>query len=219
MSKKPVVYAFIDSQNLNLGVQSQGWKLDFKKFRLYLKNKYDVEKAYLFIGLVPGNEQLYSYLSSAGYELVFKPTVAYDTGSKKTYKGNVDAELVLHAVARMYSQYTKAIIVTGDGDFRCLVEYLIEKQKLLHVMTPNRSFSKLLRDFLKYIVQIDKLRGSLEYKKSQPVRSVETLGRAGKTSRSSGRSETLGLPKHGDSKILAKQRRNVKHKVSKGTKK
>ena len=69
MNKKPVVYAFIDSQNLNLGVQSHGWKLDFKKFRLYLKNKYSVEEAYLFIGLVPGNEKLYSSLSSAGYKL------------------------------------------------------------------------------------------------------------------------------------------------------
>ena len=53
--KIPKVYAFIDSQNLNLGIRSQGWELDFKKFRLYLKNKYHVEKAYLFIGLVPGN--------------------------------------------------------------------------------------------------------------------------------------------------------------------
>lgn len=57
--KTPIVYAFIDSQNLNLGIRSQGWVLDFKKFRLYLKNKYHVEKAYLFIGMVPGNEQLY----------------------------------------------------------------------------------------------------------------------------------------------------------------
>jgi hypothetical protein len=40
---KPIVYAFIDSQNLNLGTQSAGWKLDFRKFRLYLKNKYGVQ--------------------------------------------------------------------------------------------------------------------------------------------------------------------------------
>ena len=106
--------------------------------------------------------------------------------------------------------------MSGDGDFRCLVEYLIEKRKLLHIMTPNRSFSKLLRDFLKHIVQIDKLRGSLEYKhqrglkqKNQPRRSVETLGRAGKTSRSSGRYETLGLPKHGDTLNVAKKRGKV----------
>lgn len=198
MTKKPIVYAFIDSQNLNLGVQSQGWKLDFKKFRLYLKNKYGVEKAYLFIGLVAGNEQLYTNLSSVGYELIFKPTVTYDIGGKTAHKGNVDAELVLYAAAKTYREYDKAIIVSGDGDFRCLVEYLTKKQKLLHIMTPNHNFSKLLRDYLKYIVQISKLRGSLEYKKRRLIRSVETLGRAGKPSRSSGRYETLGLPKHGD---------------------
>lgn len=209
--QKPVVYAFIDSQNLNLGVQSLGWKMDFKKFRLYLKNKYNVERAYLFIGLVFGNEQLYEHLSAAGYKLVFKPTIAYDVGGKKTHKGNVDAELVLYAVAKKYRSYDQAIIVSGDGDFRCLVEYLIEKQKLLHVLTPTRNFSKLLREYLKFIVQIDKLRRSLEYKqsKNQSVRSVETLGRTGKTSRSSGRFETLGLPKHGDKKIVAKNTKKV----------
>ena len=202
-------YAFIDSQNLNLGVQSQGWKLDFKKFRLYLRNKYNVEKAYLFIGLIPGNEELYAHLSSAGYKLVFKPTVSYDIGGKKTHKGNVDAELVLYAAAKTYDAYDKAIIVSGDGDFKCLIEYLVEREKLLHIMTPNRNFSKQLREYLKYIVQVDKLRGSLEYKKSQPVRSVETLGRAGTSSRSSGRSETLGLPKHGDTSSVAKNRKKV----------
>lgn len=211
MTKKLVVYAFIDSQNLNLGVQSQGWKLDFKKFRLYLKNKYGVEKAYLFIGLVPGNEQLYTMLAGAGYELIFKPTVEYVDGDKKMHKCNVDAELVLYSVAKTYSEYDKAIIVSGDGDFRCLVEYLLDKQKLLHIMTPNHRFSKLLRDFLRYVVQVDKLRKSLEYKKHQPIRSVETLGRAGKTSRSSGRSKTLGLPKHGDRKNIAKNGKKVNH--------
>ena len=41
-------YAFIDSQNLNLGIQLLGWKLDYKKFRIYLKEKYNVTKAYIF---------------------------------------------------------------------------------------------------------------------------------------------------------------------------
>lgn len=86
--KIPKVYAFIDSQNLNLGIRSQGWELDFKKFRLYLKNKYHVEKAYLFIGLVPGNEQLYTRLLEMGYVLVFKPTVEYrEDGKKKHTRG------------------------------------------------------------------------------------------------------------------------------------
>jgi len=43
-------YAFIDSQNLNLGIQKLGWKLDYKKFRVYPKEKYNIQKAYMFIG-------------------------------------------------------------------------------------------------------------------------------------------------------------------------
>ena len=45
-------FAFIDSQNLNLAIRSLGWKLDFKRFRIYLEEKYGVKKAYLFIGFM-----------------------------------------------------------------------------------------------------------------------------------------------------------------------
>ncbi len=75
-------YAFIDSQNLNLGVQSQGWKLDWRKFRQYLRNKYSVEKAYLFIGQVAGNESLYAFLQECNYILIFKPTLFSHSGDK-----------------------------------------------------------------------------------------------------------------------------------------
>ncbi len=68
-------YAFIDAQNLNLGVRSQGWKLDWRKFRQYLRNKYNVMEAYLFIGYKPGNEALYTNLQKMGYLVILKPTM------------------------------------------------------------------------------------------------------------------------------------------------
>lgn len=162
--KTPIVYAFIDSQNLNLGIRSQGWALDFKKFRLYLKNKYHVEKAYLFIGMVPGNEQLYTHLSEMGYSLVFKPTVKYKVDDKYTYKGNVDAELVLYASARCFKEYDKAIIVSGDGDFSCLARYLQGKGKLGGLICPNKRYSSLLREYRNRINIIGGARNQLEYK-------------------------------------------------------
>lgn len=165
--KKPVVYAFIDSQNLNLGTQASGWKLDFGKFRLYLKNKYGVERAYLFIGQLVGNESLYTSLSEMGYILVMKQTTEYTVDEKVTVKGNVDAELVLHAAAIQYEFYDKAIIVTGDGDFQCLVEYLRDQDKLLHIMVPNDRFSKLLRGYTKYIVRMGPMRQKLAIKKTR----------------------------------------------------
>ena len=106
-------YAFIDSQNLNLGIRSQGWKLDWRKFRQYLRNKYNVTKAFIFIGYKPGNEALYTRMQDMGYFLILKPTMELLDG---TVKGNVDAELVLHAMIE-FKNYQKAIIVSGDGDF------------------------------------------------------------------------------------------------------
>ncbi len=163
MDKKTKIYAFIDGQNLNLGVKSQGWILDWRKFRQYIRNKYNVTEAFLFIGYKAGNEALYTSLQQMGYIIILKPTMELPD---KTVKGNVDAELVLHTMIQ-YRNYDKAIIVSGDGDFHCLVEYLDQQSKLLHILTPNRHYSGLLRKFNKYIVRIDLIRGSLELKKTK----------------------------------------------------
>ena len=151
--KKENNYAFIDSQNLNLGVKSQGWNLNFARFRRFLKDKYKVNKAYLFIGYVFDNQALYTELQIAGYICVFKPTLEIKEKGKIKIKGNVDAELVLHTMIE-YKKYDKAIIVSGDGDFHCLIEYLVKQNKLRKVIVPNKRFSSLLKKFSKFIVNI-----------------------------------------------------------------
>ena len=157
MNKTQTIYAFVDSQNLNLGIRGCGWVLDFGRFRVYLADKYKVAKAFLFIGYVPGNEALYTALQKAGYIVIFKPTLEIKHGNKAIIKGNVDAELVLHAMIE-YQNYDKAIIISGDGDFHCLIEYLEEKGKLGHIVIPNlRKYSALLRKFRRYFVYIDRL--------------------------------------------------------------
>ncbi|MBN1916079.1 NYN domain-containing protein [Candidatus Dojkabacteria bacterium] len=161
--KRTKIYAFIDSQNLDLGVKNAGWNLDFKKFRVYLEDKYNVSKAYLFIGHVPGNEKLYTFLQEAGYILIFKPTLEFSKGKRKTVKGNVDAELVLHTMI-LFGEYDKAIIVTGDGDFYCLVEYLEDSDKLVKIITPNHKYSSLLRKYAEYITSVQQFREKVEYR-------------------------------------------------------
>ena len=162
MKNKENNYAFIDSQNLNLGVQSLGWKLDFRKFRIYLKEKYGVSTAYLFLGYIQENQDLYSSLQKAGYILVFKPVFSDENGD---VKGNVDADLVLQAMIE-YSNYDKAIIVSSDGDFYSLVKYLYERKKLKFVVSPYvKTCSKLLKKSAKErIVFMDNLREKLKYK-------------------------------------------------------
>lgn len=169
MTKKTKTYAFIDSQNLNLGTSKnifrygkvvyKGWMLDFRKFRRYLTDKFRVQKAFLCIGYIKQNEKLYRNLRNYGYELIFKPTVKDNQGKPK---GNVDAELVLHAAAIQYYKYDKAVIVSGDGDFYCLHEYLEKQNKLFRIIIPNRhSESSLLNRFQKYKVFLYREKESL----------------------------------------------------------
>ena len=177
-------FAFIDSQNLNLGTQKVGWKIDWQKFLHYLQTKHNVKTAYLFIGYMQENEEMYKQLYDIGYLVVLKPTVELalneqknqnDTHNKSSksfqrqksavkasIKGNVDAELVLYALKEM-PKYREAVIVSGDGDFYCLAEYLEQKNKLQAIMAPNKQYSSLLKPFEKYIIRIDKLRQQLEH--------------------------------------------------------
>src|SRR3989338_11486552 len=155
-------YAFIDGQNLHLGVKDLGWRLDYRRFLIYLRDKYCVSKTYLFIGLVPENQKLYKFLQECGYVLIFKPLLIPKDGKPK---GNVDADLVLNAMIE-YQNYDKAIIVTSDGDFYSLVEYLYSKNKLKFVMSPYvKTCSKLLKKSAKErIIFMDNLREKLKYK-------------------------------------------------------
>jgi uncharacterized LabA/DUF88 family protein len=147
---------------LNLGVQSLGWKLDFKKFRIYLKEKYSIGTAYIFIGFVPQNQDLYLSLQKMGYILILKPTIPDENGK---IKGNVDADLVLQTMLD-YQKYDKAIIVSSDGDFYSLVKHLHDTKKLQFVMSPYvKTCSKLLKKSAKEkIVFMDNLRKKLERK-------------------------------------------------------
>jgi len=166
-------YAFIDSQNVNLAIRSLGWKLDFKRFGVYLKEKYGVSKAFLFVGYIEGNNDLYIKLQEAGFICIFKPTLTYKDG---TTKGNCDAELVLHAMIE-YQNYEKAVIVTGDGDFYCLVQYLLENKKLEAVLIPDRfKFSALLKFkvFRSYLRFMNDLKEKLSLEKKRPHKD-ETL--------------------------------------------
>ena len=118
----------------------------------------------MFIGYIEKNADLYQKLQEFGYVLIFKLVLSTRKENRVIYKGNVDAELVLHTMIQK-ENFDKAIIVSGDGDFYCLIEYLYKKSLLYKVITPNNKFSSLLREFGDNIVDITLLRDKLEYKR------------------------------------------------------
>lgn len=135
MQLKKNNYAYIDGANLHQGIISSGWHLDYKRFRVWLSEKYGVKTAYLFIGLIPKYGDLYKHLQECGYTLVFKQVV-YDHEGRP--KGNCDADLVLQAVCDAYEDKCgKAVIVASDGDYASLVKFLLKHQKCSVVLSPH----------------------------------------------------------------------------------
>lgn len=154
-------YAFIDSQNLNIGTLKTGWQLDYKKFRQYLEDELNVSKAFLFIGYMEEHDSLYKYLEESGYKVVYKKVLEIESDGDTTVKGNVDAEMVLHAALEL-DNYDCAVVVTGDGDFYALIEYLEKVDKLEKIVVPNHYYSSLFQKYESYILDIGKKRKELK---------------------------------------------------------
>ncbi len=128
-------FAYIDAANLHNGVKYLGWQPDYRKFRIWLKEKYGVTQAYLFIGLVPKYKDIYTHLQEVGFTLIFKE-VTY--GGDGKIKGNCDADLVLKATRDAYEDaFAKAVLVSSDGDYAGLVKFLLKKDKFLSVISPS----------------------------------------------------------------------------------
>jgi len=152
-------FAYIDGANLHKGIKSLGWQLDYRVFRRWLEQKYNIEEVYLFIGLVPKHKDLYTFLQKCGYILVYKE-VTYDGDGK--VKGNCDADLVLNVMRDFYERNLKeAVLVTSDGDYSSLVTFLKEKGVFRALLSPSNSCSFLLRKLNIPIVYLNVLQGKL----------------------------------------------------------
>lgn len=128
-------YAYIDGANLHKGVGSLGWQLDYASFRVWLKDKYRIERAYIFIGLIPAHKNLYKYLQESGFILVYKEVVYGRDGNPK---GNCDADMVLQVVVDAYeNKFDRSVIVSSDGDYSSMIRFLQKKNKLLTILSPR----------------------------------------------------------------------------------
>ena len=135
---------YIDGNNLYRGAKALGFEIDYKKFRGWLRQKYNPQNIYLFIGLVPDRTKFYEHLQECGFILIFKQTVSVGG----VIKGNCDAELVLKTVSDFYTKsFDTCILITGDGDFGCLAEFLKENNAIRCIVSPDKKkCSFLLRN-------------------------------------------------------------------------
>lgn len=164
--------AFIDGQNLYMGTakrEKNPWKIDLKRFRVYLEQKYGVAKAYYFLGYVQEtNEDLYEEIQAAGFVLVFREHNAAMLGKKK---GNVDSDIIFQSMKRLYKNEVpgKIFLVSGDGDYKMLADFLIEEKKFGKILFPDRQFASSLYKKLgsEYFDYLESVRDKIGDKKKR----------------------------------------------------
>ena len=162
--------AFIDGQNLHLGTAESGWKVDHVRLRVYLRDKYSVDEAYYFLGYISEDQQeLYNNLQKSGFIVVFKEHNESLMGKKK---GNVDTDIVFEMMKSLIEDdFDKVVLVSGDGDYKKVVDYLIKKGKFEKILFPNQKGASSLYKKMgnKFFVNLSQpgLKKKLQYKKEK----------------------------------------------------
>lgn len=159
--------AFVDAQNLHFGttkcnfcakklnitiqeiklsdcICGSGWEVNLSKFRIYLKENYDVAEAYYVLGYLQNeNDELYQEIQKAGFIVMFKEHHAL---AKSKKKGNVDTDIVFEVMKNLVdnTEFDKIVLVSGDGDYKKLVQYLVGKSMFKKILFPNKKFASSL---------------------------------------------------------------------------
>ena len=138
--------AYVDGQNLHMATKYNSWKLDLERFRIYLRDKYKVKHAYYFLGfLKEENNYIYEDIQKAGFVLVFKEHNSVMMGNKK---GNVDSDIIFSIMNKIYykEKFGKIVIVSGDGDYKKVVDFLIKENRFEKILFPaNKNASSLYK--------------------------------------------------------------------------
>jgi len=175
MKSKKTNIAYIDGQNLYMGTTTSkpSWKVNLKRFRVYLQEKYQVNKAYYYLGFVQSGkevEKLYEDIQSAGFILVFRQHNSAMLGKKK---GNVDSDIIFSIMKRIYKKedFNKIVLVSGDRDYKMIVDFLLEESRFEKILFPNKKFASSLykeigSEYFDYL-ESPAIKNKIEHKKEK----------------------------------------------------
>ena len=135
---------FIDGANLYSAAKSLNADMDFKKLIDFFRSKGVLVRAYYYTAIVEGEEYspirpLVDWLDYNGFTMVTKPVKRYTDASGHTRtKGNMDVEIAVDMLT-LAPTIDHAVLFSGDGDFRRLVEAVQDKGVRVSVVSTLKS--------------------------------------------------------------------------------
>ena len=145
---------FIDGSNLYAAARALGFDIDYKRLLELFSAQANLIRAFYYTALIEDQEYspirpLVDWLDYNGYTMVTKPTKEFtDASGRRKIKGNMDIELAID-VMEMAPHLDHAVIFSGDGDFRRLVEAIQRKGVRVTVVSTVRSAPPMVADELR----------------------------------------------------------------------
>ena len=145
---------FIDGANLYAAARALGFDIDYKRLLDLFATKGRLVRAFYYTALVEDQEYspirpLVDWLDYNGYTMVTKPTKEFtDASGRRKIKGDMDIELAIDLM-EMAEHLDHAILFSGDGDFRRLVEAVQRKGVRVTVVSTIRTQPPMVADELR----------------------------------------------------------------------
>ncbi len=162
---------FIDGSNLYAAARALGFDIDYKRLLELFAAKGHLIRAFYYTALVEDQEYspirpLIDWLDYNGYTMVTKPTKEFtDASGRRKIKGNMDIELAIDAM-EMAEHLDHAVLFSGDGDFRRLVEAIQRRGVRVTVVSTIRSQPPMVADELRRqadeFLELQELQPSIE---------------------------------------------------------
>lgn len=148
------VAVFIDGANLYQAAKALGFDIDYKRLLRTLAADCRFVRAYYYTALL--DEQEYSpirplvdWLDYNGYTMVTKPLKEFNQGmGRRKFKGNMDVEIAVD-VMEMADKVGHIVLMSGDGDFRCLVQAVQRRGTRVTVVSTIRTQPPMVADELR----------------------------------------------------------------------
>src|SRR5882762_7359123 len=145
---------FIDGSNLYSAARSLCFDIDYKRLLDLFGAKGRLIRAFYYTALLDDQEYspirpLVDWLDYNGYTMVTKPTKEFtDSLGRRRIKGNMDIELAIDML-EMAPFMDHAVLFSGDGDFRRLVEAVQHRGVRVSVVSTTRSSPPMISDDLR----------------------------------------------------------------------
>jgi len=145
---------FIDGANLYQTAKSLGYDVDYRRLLEVFASSGRLLRAYYYTALL--DEQEYSpirplvdWLDYNGYTMVTKPLKEFSQGAgRRKFKGNMDVEMTVDAM-EVAGHVEHIVLMTGDGDFRRLIDGLQRKGVKVSVISTIKTQPPMIADELR----------------------------------------------------------------------